>query len=46
MRIKPALLWVVVVVAAMLLTGCGYWIVEDPPVRVGSAHCTQAPAAP
>ncbi len=43
MRFKLALLLAVV---AVLLTGCGYWIVEDAPVLVGSAHCTQVPAAP
>ncbi len=43
MRFKLALLLAVV---AVLLTGCGYWIVEDAPVQVGSAHCTQVPAAP
>ena len=33
MRIRLVLLCVL----CMLLTGCGYWIVEDAPVQVGSA---------
>lgn len=34
MRMKLALL---LCLLSMLLTACGYWIVEDAPVQVGSA---------
>ena len=29
----------------MLLTGCGYWLVEDAPVQVGSPVVRQAPVS-
>ena len=35
MRFRLALLLIAV---AVLLTGCGYWVVEDAPVQVGSAY--------
>ena len=35
MRIKVALM---LLVLALALTGCGYMLVEDVPVQVGSAH--------
>ena len=39
MKIRLALLCVL----CTLLTGCGYWIVEDAPVQVGSpVVCTTA----
>ena len=34
MRLKLALL---LAAMAVLLSGCGYWVVEDAPVQVGSA---------
>jgi len=34
MKIRLALL---VCMLSLLLTSCGYWIVEDAPVQVGSA---------
>lgn len=41
MKLKLALLLIV----AMLLTGCGYWVVEVAPVQVGEAvvHVTPVP---
>lgn len=35
MRLRLMLL---LILAAVLLTGCGYWVVEDAPVQVGSAY--------
>ena len=35
MRIRLALL---LLATAVLLSGCGYWVVEDAPVQVGSAY--------
>ena len=32
-------------VLCMLLTGCGYWLVEDAPVQVGSPVVRQAPVS-
>ena len=29
---------VLLVVAALALSGCTYWVVEDAPVQVGSAY--------
>jgi len=34
MKIRLVLL---VCVLSLLLTGCGYWVVEDAPVQVGSS---------
>ena len=39
MRFRLALLLIAV---AVLLTGCGYWVVEDAPVQVGSAYVSSA----
>lgn len=30
-------------ILALLLTGCGYWIVEEPSVQVGSSVYTPSP---
>ena len=35
MRFRLALL---LLACAVLLSGCGYWVVEDTPVQVGSAY--------
>ena len=35
MRFRLALL---LAALAVLLTGCGYWVVEDAPVQVGHAY--------
>lgn len=35
MRLRLAML---LIATAVLLTGCGYWVVEDAPVQVGSAY--------
>lgn len=43
MRFKLALL---LAATALLLTGCGYWVVEEAPVQVGSAYCAPEPVAP
>ena len=34
MRLRLALL---LAAMAVLLTGCGYWVVEESPVQIGSA---------
>ena len=39
MRLRLMLL---LIFAAILLTGCGYWVVEDAPVQVGSAYVSSA----
>ena len=39
MRLRLMLL---LILAAVLLTGCGYWVVEDAPVHVGSAYVSSA----
>ena len=35
MRLRLAML---LIATALLLSGCGYWVVEDAPVQVGSAY--------
>ena len=40
MRFRLALL---LAALAVLLTGCGYWVVEDAPVQVGSAYAASEP---
>lgn len=35
---KRIRLVLVLLLTAVLLSGCGYWVVEDAPVQVGSAH--------
>lgn len=44
MKLRLALL---LCVLSLLLTGCGYWLVEDAPIQVGNpvVHATLAPAA-
>lgn len=32
-------------ILSILLTGCGYWLVEEAPVQVGSAIVQTAPPA-
>ena len=39
MRLRLILL---MIATAVLLTGCGYWVVEDAPVQVGSAYVSSA----
>ena len=39
MRLRLILL---MIATAVLLTGCGYWVVEDTPVQVGSAYVSSA----
>ena len=39
MRLRLAML---LIATAVLLTGCGYWVVEDAPVQVGSAYVSSA----
>lgn len=39
MRLRLMLL---LIATAVLLTGCGYWVVEDVPVQVGSAYVSSA----
>ena len=35
MRLRLAML---LIATAVLLSSCGYWVVEDAPVQVGSAY--------
>ena len=39
MRLRLMLL---LIATAVLLSGCGYWVVEDAPVQVGSAYVSSA----
>lgn len=39
-------LMVLLCALALLLGGCGYWIVEDAPEQVGNALLTSSPSLP